>query len=88
LGDSPPLRGRGFLGTGNRTVTGEKLNEFKGKIMKPGKGRPYKNDITYTNATPKSKIKDYGIPQKHFKKPTSGLEAVASTEAPKRRYTC
>ena len=57
-------------------------------MSKPGKGRPYKNDITYTNATPKSKIKDYGIPQKHFKKPTSGLEAVASTEAPKRRYTC
>ena len=43
----------------------------------PGKGRPFKKGIMYT--TPQKNVKDYGIDRKHSKKPTSGLESVAST---------
>jgi hypothetical protein len=53
--------------------------------MKPAKDRPYKKDITYTDA--QKNVKDYGIPMEHFKKPTSGMETIVSTPDPKRPYS-
>jgi hypothetical protein len=56
-------------------------------MSKPGKGRPFKKDITYTDPMPKSKIKDFGIPQNHSKPSTGGFSEVASTPAPERPFT-
>ena len=50
--------------------------------MKPGEGRPFKKDITYTDA---SKITD-DINKKPFKKPTGGMDEIIKTPAPVRPY--
>jgi len=55
-------------------------------MSKPTAGRPYKKDITYTD--PQKNVKDLGIPKKHFKKATPGMEHVAATKAPVRKYSC
>jgi hypothetical protein len=52
-------------------------------MSKPGKGRPFKKDITYTDA---SKITD-DINKKPFKPATGGMDEVARTPAPVRPYT-
>ena len=49
--------------------------------MKPGKGRPYKKDITYCE--PGKRL--YKVP--HTKKRTSGIEDIINTPRPKHPFT-
>lgn len=52
--------------------------------MKPGEGRPYKKDITYTE--PAKNLKDCNKVGKNLPK-TSGIEDVINTPAPERPFT-
>ncbi len=52
--------------------------------MKPGKGRPFKKDITYTE--PATNLKDCKKIGRKLPK-TSGLEPIASTPVEKRPFT-
>ena len=54
-------------------------------MSKPGEGRPFKKDITYTD--PAKNVKDSGLNKWHPKSSTGGMDEVVRTPAPERPYS-